>query len=79
MDVDACCNCHADPHRYGRIVVGLALPRYPLVAVAASLLPFLCNLAGLPHPSAYDNFLIVVGFAFNGLIVWYAWTWRVAG
>jgi hypothetical protein len=33
------------------------------------------NLAGLPYPSAYDNFLIFFGFVFNGLIVWYAWTW----
>jgi len=30
---------------------------------------------GLPYPSAYDNFLIVVSFVFNGLIVWYVWTW----
>ncbi len=33
------------------------------------------NLAGLPYPAAYDNFLIVFGFLFNGLIVWYASTW----
>jgi hypothetical protein len=23
----------------------------------------------------YDNFLIVVSFVFNALIVWFAWTW----
>ena len=37
----------------------------------------LFNLAGLPYPGAYDNFLIVVSFAFNALIVWYAWNWAV--
>jgi hypothetical protein len=35
----------------------------------------LFNLVGLPYPGVYDNFLIGVGFVFNGLIVWYAWTW----
>jgi hypothetical protein len=38
---------------------------------------FLFNLVGLPtYPSAYDKFLIIVGLAFNILIVWYAWKWR---
>ena len=35
----------------------------------------LFNLAGLPYPAAYDNFLIVVGLVFNGLITWQAWKW----
>jgi hypothetical protein len=26
----------------------------------------------------YDNFLIAVGFVFNGLVIWYAWTWTSA-
>jgi hypothetical protein len=26
----------------------------------------------------YDNFLIVAGFVFNGMIIWYAWTWTSA-
>lgn len=35
------------------------------------------NLIGLPtYPSAYDQFLIVVGLLFNALTVWYAWKWR---
>jgi hypothetical protein len=35
------------------------------------------NLIGLPtYPSAYDQFLIIVGLAFNVLTVWVAWTWR---
>ena len=37
---------------------------------------FLFNLVGLPtYPSAYDQFLIVVGLLFNLLTVWYAWKW----
>ncbi|MDH3398299.1 MAG: hypothetical protein OEM81_10770 [Acidimicrobiia bacterium] len=44
------------------------------VALAILLVAF--NLFGLPYPSAYDNFLIVVSFVFNALIVWYAWTWQ---
>lgn len=37
---------------------------------------FLFNVVGLPtYPSAYDQFLIVVGLAFNILTVWYAWEW----
>lgn len=42
--------------------------------VAAGFL-VLFNVVGLPYPSWYDNFLIVVGFMFNGLIIWYAWNW----
>lgn len=38
---------------------------------------FVFNLIGLPtYPSAYDQFLIVVGLIFNVLTVWYAWKWR---
>ena len=34
------------------------------------------NLIGLPtYPWCYDKFLIIVGLAFNVLIVWYAWKW----
>jgi len=37
---------------------------------------FAFNLIGLPtYPSAYDQFLIVVGLVFNILTVWYAWRW----
>jgi hypothetical protein len=42
----------------------------PLVFIAI-------NLIGLPpYPSAYDQFLILVGFVFNALTIWYAWKWR---
>jgi hypothetical protein len=37
---------------------------------------FLFNAVGLPtYPSAYDQFLIVVGLVFNILTVWYTWKW----
>lgn len=37
---------------------------------------FLFNAVGLPtYPSAYDQFLIVVGLIFNILTIWYAWKW----
>jgi len=40
---------------------------------------FLFNLIGLPtYPSAYDQFLIVVGLVFNVLTVWIAWRWSIA-
>jgi hypothetical protein len=37
---------------------------------------FAFNAVGLPtYPSLYDQFLIVVGLAFNVVTVWYAWKW----
>jgi hypothetical protein len=37
---------------------------------------FVFNLIGLPtYPSAYDQFLIIVGLVFNGLTFWFAWKW----
>lgn len=59
------------------VVLSLTLP-HPAVRwanIAAAVFLVLFNLFGLPYPSAYDNFLIVVGFVFNGLIIRYAWTW----
>ena len=59
------------------VVMSLTVPypaiRWVSVAVAALLVLF--NLAGLPYPGMYDNFLILVSFAFNGLTIWYAATW----
>lgn len=58
-------------------VLSLTLPhpavRWVSIAAAAFLVVF--NLVGLPYPGAYDNFLIVVGFVFNGVVIWYAWRW----
>jgi len=60
------------------IVLSLTVPyptiRWVNVAAAAFLVVF--NLVGLPYKSVFDNFLIVVGFVFTGLIAWYAWTWQ---
>jgi hypothetical protein len=53
----------------------LAYPSVRWVNVAAAIFLVLFNLVGLPYPGVYDNLLIVVSFVFNGLTVWYAWTW----
>lgn len=59
------------------VVLSLTLPHPAIrwVSVVASGFLVVFNLFGLPYPSAYDNFLIGVGFIFNGVIIWYAWTW----
>jgi hypothetical protein len=58
-------------------VLSLTLPygvnRWANVIVPVLVVIF--NLMGLPYPSAYDNFLIIVSFVFNALTVWLAWTW----
>ena len=62
------------------VVLSLTLP-YPAVrwvSIVVAGLAVVFNLFGLPYEGWYDNFLIVVSFAFNGLIVWYAWTWTSA-
>jgi hypothetical protein len=62
------------------VVLSLTVP-YPAirwVCVVASILLIIFNLFGLPYDGLYDNFLIVAGFVWNGLIIWYAWTWTSA-
>ena len=63
------------------ILASLVAPAAPLriVTILASVGLAVFNLAGLPYPGAYDNFLIVVGVVFNGFIVWQAWTWVASG
>ena len=39
--------------------------RWLSIVVSIGLVLF--NISGLPYPGAYDNLLIVVGFAFNGV------------
>lgn len=59
------------------LVLSLTVP-YPAIrwiSIVAAVFLVIFNLVGLPYPSPFDNFLIFVGFVFNGLIVWYAWTW----
>ena len=61
------------------VVLSLTVP-YPaikLTSIVAAAFLALFNLVGLPYDGLYDNVLIVVGLIFNGLIVWYAWTWTV--
>ena len=55
------------------LTLGYPAVRWVNLAVAVFLVLF--NIVGLPYPGAYDNLLIGVSFVFNGLIVWYAWTW----
>ena len=55
----------------------LAYPSIRWVSIIAAAALVLFNLAGLPYDGLYDNFLIVVGFVFNAVIIWYAWTWTV--
>jgi hypothetical protein len=59
------------------LVLSLILPptaaRWANIAVAALVIVF--NLFALPYEGAYDNFLIVASFIFNGLTIWYAWHW----
>ena len=44
--------------------------------ISVAVFFFLFNAVGLPtYPSAYDQFLIVVGLVFNVLTVWHAWKW----
>jgi hypothetical protein len=59
------------------VVLSLTVP-YPAirwVSIVAAGFLVVFNVVGLPYPGLYDNFLIVVGFGFNALIIWYAWTW----
>lgn len=61
------------------LVLSLIAP-YPAirwVCIVAAVLWVIFNIAGLPYKGAYDNFLIAVSFGLCGLIVWYAWTWRL--
>ena len=57
----------------------LAYPAIRWLSVAAALFLVVFNLAGLPYPGKYDNFLIFFGFIFNAMIVWYAWRWTAQG
>ena len=53
-------------------------PAIKWISIVAAVFLILFNLAGLPYEGLYDNLLIIAGFIFNGLIVWYAWTWTTA-
>lgn len=57
------------------LTLTLGFPAIRWVSIAASGFLILFNIAGLPYSGAYDNFLIGVGFVWNTLIIWHAWTW----
>jgi hypothetical protein len=57
------------------LTVTLKYPTIRWVNIIAAIGMAIFNLFGLPYPGAYDNFLIIVSFVFNGLTVWYAWNW----
>ena len=59
------------------LVLSLILnyPAIRWVNIIAAIFLVVFNLFGLPYKGAYDNFLIIVSFVFNGLIIWYAWKW----
>jgi hypothetical protein len=60
------------------VFFSLVLPR-PVnrwANIVVAVLFFLFNAVGLPgYPGWYDKFLLAVSLAFNGLTVYYAWTW----
>ncbi len=61
------------------VVLTLLLP-YPAIRwvnIIIAIFFIVFNLFGLPYPGAYDNFLIIVSFVFNGLTIWYAWNWAI--
>jgi hypothetical protein len=55
------------------LILSYPVNRWANIIVAIFFIIF--NLIGLPYPSAFDNFLIVVSFGFNALTIWYAWQW----
>jgi hypothetical protein len=55
----------------------LSYPAIRWVNIAVAILLVLFNIAGLPYPGAYDNFLILVSFVFKALILWQAWKWVI--
>jgi hypothetical protein len=59
------------------LVLTLIVP-YPAIRwinIVVAIVVVVFNLFGLPYEGAYDNFLIIVSFVFNGLTIWYAWKW----
>jgi len=54
----------------------LSYPAIRWVCIVAAGFLFVFNIAGIhTYPGHYDKFLIAVGLVFNGLTIWYAWTW----
>lgn len=57
------------------LTLTLKYPAIRWITIIAAIFLVIFNLFGLPYPGLYDNFLIIVGFVFNALTIWYAWKW----
>lgn len=57
------------------LTLTLKFPAIRWANIIVAIFFVIFNIFGLPYPGAYDNFLIIVSFVFNGLAVWYAWNW----
>lgn len=59
------------------ILVSLMVPKGPLVwiTVIAAALLVVFNLISMPYPGAFDNMLLIVSFAVNGITIWQALAW----
>ena len=57
------------------LTLTLGYPAIRWANIIAAIFLVVFNLFGLPYKGAYDNFLIIVGFVWNILTVWYAWNW----
>ena len=61
------------------VVLSLTL-QYPAIRwvnIVAAIFWVIFNLFALSGYPAYEKFLIIVSFVFNGMIIWYAWKWVV--
>ena len=59
------------------VVASLLVPypaiRWTTIVLSVGLVLF--NIVGLPYDGLYDNILIIVGFIWNAMLVWFAWSW----
>lgn len=63
------------------MVVLSLIVKYPAIrwiCLASAVFLILFNLVGLPYEGAYDNYLIGVSIVIKLVIIYYAWTWKVA-
>lgn len=56
------------------LVLDRSINRWANIIVAGVFFAF-NGLSLHTYPSAYDRFLLAVSLVFNGLTIWYAWTW----
>lgn len=61
------------------VVMNLTV-NYPAIRwinIIAAAFWIIFNIAGLPYKGMYDNFLIIVSFVLDAMIIWQAWKWTV--